>query len=79
MVTFEQARLVVEQQWPDYVVATYGFETDSDWLLVLLPETSGGRVPVVAKRTGVLRWTSTYANDYSEERPIGSLPSPRPA
>lgn len=69
-VTFEQARQAVQAQWPDYDVATYGFEGDSDWFLVLLPPRAGGRVPAVSKATGALRWIHSYSPEYTEQQPV---------
>lgn len=67
--TFDQARREVERR--DYDVAPYGYETDDEWLLVLLPERVGARVPAVSKRTGQLRWIHTHSPEYTEQRPVG--------
>lgn len=76
--TFEQARRSVAFRWPDYDVAPYGYEGDSDWLLILLPETAGGRIPAVSKSTGTVRWINENADEYTQERPVGSFPKSRP-
>lgn len=71
MLSFEEARQVVEGRWPDYEVAPFGYEGDSDWLLILLPETAGGRVPAVSKTTGAVKWIGAYSDEYTQERPAG--------
>jgi len=72
MLTFAEARRVVEARWPDYSVAPYGYETETDWLLLLLPETAGGRIAAVSKATGVIRWINETSGEYTQERPVGS-------
>jgi len=72
MLTFAEARRVVGARWPDYSVAPYGYETDTDWLLLLLPETAGGRIAAVSKATGVIRWINETSGEYTQERPVGS-------
>lgn len=72
--TFEQARQAVASAWPDYVTAPYGYETDRSWLLVLLPERAGGRIPAVDKKTGVVKFIHAYSSEYTEERPHGPVP-----
>jgi len=74
MLTFAEARRVVAAGWPDYSVAPYGYETDTDWLLLLLPETAGGRIAAVSKATGVIRWINETSGEYTQERPVGSHP-----
>ena len=74
MLTFAEARRVVAAGWPDYSVAPYGYETETDWLLVLLPETAGGRIPVVSKAAGAIRWINENSDEYTQERPVGSHP-----
>lgn len=76
MTTFTEARRAVERDWPDYDVADFGYETDSEWLLVLLPQRAGARVPAVSKRTGKLRWLHTFSPEYTEERPVGTPVKP---
>lgn len=76
-VTFEEARRVVEGQWPDYRIAPYGFETAVDWLLILLPETAGGRIPAVSKATGAIRWINENSDAYDQRRPVGQFPASR--
>ncbi len=71
MVTFEQAREAVQASWPDYNVAPYGYETDVDWLVLLLPETIGGRIAAVSKATGTIRWINENADEYTQDRPVG--------
>lgn len=71
MVTFEQARRSVETTWPDYDIAPYGYETDSHWLLIPLPERAGGRVPAVSKSTGVTTWIDALSDGYRQDRPVG--------
>ena len=73
-VTFDEARAVVKAGWPDYRIATYGYETPADWLLLLLPETAGGRIPAVAKATGAIRWINENSDDYSQQQPVGEFP-----
>lgn len=70
-VTFDEARRAVRDQWPDYRLATYGYEGDDHWLLILLPETAGGRVPAVSKETGDIIWINENAAIYTQERPVG--------
>lgn len=74
MVTFEQARRVVSLGWPDYEVATFGYETEADWILTLLPETMGGRSPFVSKKTGNVRWINSYGAEYDQSQPVGVRP-----
>lgn len=73
-VTFDEARAAVKAAWPDYRTAAYGYETPADWLLLLLPETAGGRVPAVAKDTGTVRWINENSDDYSQQSPVGVFP-----
>lgn len=77
-VSFDDARSAVASAWPDYRVAPYGYETDTAWLMILLPETSGGRIPVVSKRTGAIAWINENADEYTQERPVGRHPVMRP-
>lgn len=72
MVTFEEARRAVSAEWPDYDIAPYGYETDDSWLVLLLPETTGGRVAAVSKAEGSVRWINETAAEYTEQRPVGS-------
>lgn len=74
MLSFEEARQVVEHHWPDYEVAPFGYEGGSDWFLILLPETAGGRVPAVSKATGAVKWTNAYSDEYSQGCPVGKRP-----
>lgn len=76
--TFEQARAKVASQWPDYKIAPYGYETATDWLLILLPETTGGRIPAVAKASGTIRWINENSAEYSQRHPVGEFPASRP-
>lgn len=69
--TFDEARGLVEEGWPDYKIADYGYETDVHWLLTLLPVTTGGRIPAVAKATGEVTWINENSDLYSQDRPIG--------
>lgn len=69
--TFDDARQILAQAWPDYDIAAYGYETDENWILLLLPERAGGRVPLVDKQTGTIRWVSAFSDEYSQERPVG--------
>lgn len=71
MITFQQAREIVKERWPGYVVAGFGFETDDEWFLTLLPERTGGRVPAVNKESGALRWIEAYGDEYNKNRPVG--------
>lgn len=74
MITFEQARKIVLDEWPDYDLADYGFEGDEHWFLILLPLTIGGRIPAVAKTTGAITWINENADIYTQERPVGEFP-----
>lgn len=70
--TFDEARAAVKSEWPDYDLAPYGYETDAEWLVLLLPETAGGRIAAVSKGSGTIRWINENAPDYSQERPVGT-------
>lgn len=72
MVTFDEARQLVQAEWPDYDVAGYGYEADDHWFLTLLPETAGGRIPAVEKATGAITWINENAEMYTQERPVGA-------
>lgn len=74
MITFDDARAAAREAWPDYRFASYGYETDSIWILLTLPETIGGRVGAVTKSTGMMRWIQPYSAEYSQERPVGRWP-----
>lgn len=78
MLSFEQARQLVARAWPDYRIAPYGFETAADWLLILLPETAGGRIPAVSKTSGTIRWINENSDAYDQQRPVGKFPASRP-
>lgn len=71
MITFDGARQAVQSAWPDYDIAPYGYESDNDWFVLLLPETLGGRIAAVSKLTGAIRWTNENAAEYTEERLVG--------
>lgn len=71
-VSFDEARRIVQDAWPDYEIADYGYEDDDHWFLLLLPETIGGRIPAVAKATGEVTWINENAEIYSHERPVGA-------
>lgn len=73
MVSFDEARQVVRDEWPDYTIADHGYEDDDYWFLILLPETIGGRIPAVAKATGDVTWINENAAIYSRERPVGGV------
>lgn len=73
MVSFDDARRIVADAWPDYTIADYGYSGDDHWLLVLLPETIGGRIPAVNKASGDVTWINENAAIYSRERPVGSV------
>lgn len=77
-VSFDQARASVAAHWPDYKIAPYGFETTVDWLLILLPETAGGRIPAVSKASGAIRWINENSDAYDQQRPVGQFPASRP-
>jgi len=72
MITFEDARQVVAADWPDYDPAPWGFEGDEDWFVLLLPETTGGRIAAVDKESGELNWINENADEYTQERPAGA-------
>lgn len=76
-VTFAQARHAVQTAWPDYDVASYGYEGDADWFVLLLPQTAGGRIAAVAKTTGVIRWINENAEEYNQDFPVGDWPAER--
>ena len=77
METFEQAQQAVQTAWPDYDVAPYGYDGDDDWLVLLLPETAGGRVAAVSKDDGAIRWINENAGEYNQELPVGEWPEVR--
>jgi hypothetical protein len=78
MLTFDEARRSVAASWPDYRVAPYGYETPTEWLLILLPETAGGRIPVVSKANGTIRWINENSDAYTQRHPVGKFPAGRP-
>lgn len=69
-VTFDEARDIVEQAWPDYEVAEDGYDNDGHWLLILEPLTAGGRIPAVDKATGEITWINENSPLYTEEHPV---------
>lgn len=69
--TFDEAVAVVKADWPDYELAPYGYETDADYLVLLLPLTAGGRIAAVAKSNGEVRWINENADEYIQDRPVG--------
>lgn len=71
-VSFDDARRSVLDESPEYEIAEYGFEGDDHWLLILLPETMGGRIAAVAKVTGEITWINENAAIYEQDRPVGS-------
>lgn len=75
MIAFEEAVTVVSQQWPDYDIAPYGYETNADWLLLPRPVTTGGRVAAVNKDNGAVRWINETSDAYDQSRPVGAHPS----
>jgi len=70
-VTFEQARQMVIDEWPDYTVAPTGYQDDEVWFVLLLPETAGGRIAVVDKTSGGLSWTNENDRRFTTQRPVG--------
>lgn len=74
MITFDDARRTVAQRWPDYTVAPYGYEVDAGWIVLLLPATAGGRLPLVAKSDGSVRWINSFAPEYDQNQPVGDWP-----
>lgn len=74
MTTFDEARQAVRVAWPDYDVAPYGYEGATDWFVLLLPETMGGRIAAVSKVTGTIKWINENADEFTQERPVGSWP-----
>lgn len=72
MISFNEARRAVLSKWPDYKIAGHGYETDAHWLLVLLPETMGGRVPAVDKATGSISWINENSEMYAQDRLVGT-------
>jgi hypothetical protein len=77
MITFDDARDIVAAEWRDYVIAPYGYETDTYWILLLLPETAGGRIPLVSKSTGKITWINEDDDRYTQQRPVGQPPARR--
>lgn len=73
MVTFDQAKATVAEQWPNYELAPYGYEDDEYWFLILLPFTAGGRIPAVSKATGEITWINENADIYTQERLVGEV------
>lgn len=73
-VTFEQARQKVSEAWPDYRIAPYGYESETEFFLLLLPERAGGRIPAVLKSSGRIRWINENADEYTQESPVGAWP-----
>lgn len=73
MITFEQARELVGADWPDYELATYGYEGDADWFVFPFPETAGGRIAAVSKDTGAIRWINENADEYRQDSPVGEI------
>lgn len=71
MVTFDEARQAVAEEWPDYGIAEHGFEGDDHWFLILVPETMGGRIPAVDKVTSEITWINENAEIYTQQRPVG--------
>ncbi len=71
MYTFDQARQLVQKRWPEYQVAARGYDGGDDWILLLLPETIGGRIPLVSKATGALSWINENSDRYDQSRPVG--------
>ena len=70
MITFAEARQRAATRWPDYEIARRGYETDTSWILLLLPETAGGRIPLVSKRTGTIRWINEDSDEYAQQHPV---------
>lgn len=77
MISFGQARELVRADWPDYRLATYGYEGDTDWFVFPFPETAGGRIAAVDKTTGTIRWINENAAGYTQERRAGDWPDGR--
>lgn len=75
MITFAEARRVVEANDPGAKTADHGYESDTHWFPVIAPERIGGRMPAVSKRTGALTWVSgTTSEEYSTARLVGVRP-----
>lgn len=73
MITFGQARRIVGTAVPGGAqTAPYGYESDSRWFPIMLPERLGGRVPGVSKATGAITWMSAISEEYSDARPYGT-------
>lgn len=73
MITFEQARERVKRVRPEYVTSPAGYETDRNWLVLLLPARIGGLIAAVSKNNGSIRWIGAYAPEYDQSRPVGDL------
>jgi hypothetical protein len=56
---------------PDSEVAPYGYESGSEWLVLLLPLTLGAFVAAVDQETGTVRWIMETDPAYTEETPAG--------
>lgn len=69
---------MVQDAWPDYEIAPYGYETDADYLLLLMPERAGGRIPAVSKATGHIRWINENDDAYSQDQLVGDVPASKP-
>jgi hypothetical protein len=56
---------------PDSEPAPYGFQSGSEWLVPLLPQTIGAFVAAVNQETGSVRWIMETDPAYTEEAPVG--------
>ena len=70
MLTFDDAKQRVKTAWPNYVIAPEGYDVGSGWIVLLLPETAGGRIPLVSKDSGEIKWISSYSPEYRQDRPV---------
>lgn len=74
MITFEQARRIVEADTPGGQTELYGYESPKRWFPVIAPETTGGRVPGVDKNTGAITWMDAFSEEYRESAVVGQRP-----
>lgn len=75
MITFEQARRIVESTIPGGgTTEQYGYETAENWFPVIAPERIGGRVPGVSKKSGSITWMSGSTGEYLTALPYGPRP-----
>ena len=77
MLTFADARQVVEADLDGEKTAPYGSESERYWFPIPLPERVEGRVPAVSKDKGALTWMDSISEEYTDSHPYGP-PRPQP-